>query len=181
MDNLLIKLKEKVAAYHQVLANTIVYRKEWTEKTKSTVQNVLQTFLTETGLKGKIIENTDIENLESITLDIGRSSSGIAQNKSTDEIKNFMIKNNGALIYQQLFNGKIMVMVQQPHIEGYGETKEPQFLQIVTPLEVSDKLLLQHIENLLDIIIEWEDYDDDSPQEKTAFQPIGFKFNADTN
>jgi hypothetical protein len=168
-------LKDKVAAYNHILENTVIYRKAWRDTVKQLITSTLQNFLIESGLKGKFVENNGMENLESILPDLGHSSSGIAQIRETDDIKNFMIKNNGAMIYQQLFNGKIMVMVQPPHIEGYGEPKEPQFLEIVTPGELSASLIYKHIESLLDIITEWEDFDDDSPQKKTVFQPIGFR------
>jgi hypothetical protein len=169
------KLKDKVDLYKQVLENTVVYRKAWQDSVKQELITTLQQFLQDTGLKGKIIDNNEIENLGSIHLDLGRSSSGIAQGGEADEVRNFMIKNNGALLYQQLFNGKLMVMVQHPHIEGYGEPKEPQFLEIVTPRELSVSLVGQHLESLLNILTEWEDFDDEGPQKKTVFQPIGFQ------
>ncbi|MGB3007943.1 MAG: hypothetical protein WBC06_15620 [Chitinophagaceae bacterium] len=175
MDTLINQLNKKVAAYNHVLENTILFRKEWRDAVKQLISGTLQDFLVNSGMKGKLVENNDMENLESISMELGRSSSGIAQNNGTDDLKNFMIKNNGALLYQQLFNGKIMAMVQPPHIEGYGEKKEPHFLEIVTPGEISTSLIYQHVESLLDIITEWEDFDDDSPQKKTAFQPIGFQ------
>lgn len=181
MDTSINQLKDKIAAYNQVLENTVVYRKVWIDTVKQLISSTLQSFLNDSGLKGKIVENKEMENLESIILDLGRSSSGIAQSRGTDDIKNFMIKNNGSMIYQQLFNGKIMVMVHSPHIEGYGEQKEPQFLEIVTPGELSPSLVYQHIESLLDIITEWEDFDDDSPQKKTIFQPIGFQHTVNPN
>lgn len=169
------QLKDKVVAYQEVLQNTVIYRKAWEEKTREFINSALAGFLSESGLNGKIAVNTEMVNLESVLLDLGRSSSGIAQSRETAEIRNFMIKNNGALIYQQLFNGKIMVMVQHPHIEGYGENKEPQFLEIVTPAEITEALILKHVESLLDIITQWEDFDDEGPQKKTVFQPIGFQ------
>jgi hypothetical protein len=181
MSTNISQLKEKVAVYNQVLENTITYRKNWKDPAKELLSSTMQSFLSETGLKGKLVENSEMENLESLILDLGRSSSGIAQGKGTDDIKNFMIKNNGALTYQQLFNGKIMVMVQPPYIEGYGELKEPQFLEIVRPDELSVALIYEHIESLLDIITEWEDFDDESPQKKTVFQPIGFQHTVNPN
>lgn len=169
------QLSEKIADYQQVLMNTTVFRKAWTDSIKGMIRKTLQDFLGGSGLNGKLVENTDMENLESITLDLGRSSSGIAQSKETAEIKNFMIKNNGGLIYQQLFNGKIMAMVNQPHIEGYGERKEPQFVEIVTTEEINEVLILEHVEIMLEILTQWEDFDDEGPQKKTVFNPIGFQ------
>lgn len=175
MYNDKILLKDKVAAYKQVLENTRNFRQLWKDSVKLKINIILDNFLSSSGLFGKVTENNELENLESIMLDLGRSSSGIAQSKETAEIKNFMIKNNGGLIYQQLFNGKIMVMVHSPHIEGYGEPKDPVFLEIITPSEITDSLIYRHIENFIEIITEWEDFDDESPKKKTVFQPIGFQ------
>ena len=175
MDTSVNQLKDKVAAYNQVLENTIIHRKAWIDTVQQLISSTLQSFLTDYGLKGKVIENNEIENLGSLALDLGRTSSGITQSRGTDDIKNFMIKNNGVMIYQQLFNGKIMVMVQHPYIEGYGEPKEPELLEIVTPGELDASLIYQHVESLLDIITEWEDFDDESSQKKNVFQPIGFQ------
>lgn len=169
-------IKTKVAAYEDVLKNTVNNRFEWQEKVKSFIKETLQNIIDETGLKGKISEIKEIENLESIILDLGRSSSGIAHNRDISDVKNFMIKNNGALTYQQLFNGKIMIMINSPHIEGYSEHNEPTFLEILKPAEINELAILGHVEKMLDTITEWEDFDDDSPQEKTVFQPIGFQY-----
>jgi len=172
-------LNEKIVAYKQVLENTQLYRKAW-PPTRELLLLELNTFLQVSGIKGKVNSNTDIENLEAVTLDLGRSSSGISRNQGEMDVRNFMIKINGALIYQQLFNGKIMVMVQQPFIEGQVEPKEPQFIEIVTPEELNRSTISQHLETLLQIITEWEDFDDEGPQKKTVFQPIGFQHGVNT-
>lgn len=140
----------------------------------------LNDFLQSSGIKGKVNSNADIENLEAVTLDLGRSSSGISRNHNDSDVRNFMIKVNGALIFQQLFNGKIMVMVQQPFIEGQVEPKEPQFIEIVTPEELNKPVISQLLETLLQVITEWEDFDDEGPQKKTVFQPIGFQHGVNT-
>ncbi len=168
-------LAEKTEAYRKVLQNTLTYRKAWTHSVKELIRANLSGFLKNSGLTGNVAVNSDMENLESVFLDFGRSSSGIGHSRDSAEIRNFMIKNNGGLIYQQLFNGKIMVMVHHPHIEGYGERKEPQFVEIVTPEEVSEQLILDHVGIMLDMLTQWEDFDDEGPQKKTVFNPIGFQ------
>ena len=84
-------------------------------------------------------------------------------------------KNNGSLIYQQLFNGKIMVMLVSPHIEGYGEPKPRLSLAILRPGELSAGSIIEQVKELLDDITEWEDYDDDDPRTNQPFEPIGFR------
>ncbi|WP_276503414.1 hypothetical protein [Terrimonas pollutisoli] len=168
-------LREKVNAYKQVLANTRNYRQEWKDKTRQFIKNMLQDIIQQTELKASVVEKNNIENLEAVILDLGRSSSGIAENLENADVKRIMVKNNGSLIYQQLFNGKIMVMLVSPHIEGYGEPKSPKSLQIIRPDEVAEQAIFRHVKDLLDDITGWEDYDDEDPKTKVPFQPIGFR------
>lgn len=168
-------LREKVKAYKQVLANTRNYRQEWKDKTRQFIKSVLQDIVEQTELKASVIEKNNIENLEAVILDLGRSSSGIAENLENADVKRIMIKNNGSLIYQQLFNGKIMVMLVSPHIEEYGEPKSPKSLQIIRPDEVAEQAIFRHVKDLLEDITEWEDYDDEDPKTKAPFQPVGFR------
>ncbi len=175
-------LKAKVTAYQQVLENTHNYRLEWKDKTKQFISDTLQSIAQQTGLKATISAKNNIENLEAVVLDLGRSSSGIAESVENTDVKRIMIKNNGSLIYQQLFNGKIMVMLLSPHIEGYGEAKAPLSLEIARPEELTEVSILHHVKDLLEDITDWEDYDDDEdPKKKEPFQPIGFRRSANAD
>ena len=124
--------------------------------------------------KSEVEVQDNIENLEAVVLNLGRSASGISENLENTDIKRAMIKSNGALIYQQLFNGKVMIMIVSPYIEGYGEPKPPKPLEILRPEELSQSFIIRHVETFLKDITEWEDYDDDEPSSKHAFNPIGF-------
>ncbi len=101
MDTGISKLQEKVKTYKEVLQNTKNYRMQWHSKTKGFIIQQLIGVIEQTGLKAKVIEKSTIENLESVVLDLGRSSSGIGESFENTDFKNFMVKNNGALIYQQ--------------------------------------------------------------------------------
>jgi len=174
-------LKEKVTEYNKVLENTQAHRQQWKDKTKQFIMDSLHDILQQTGLKASVREKNNIDNLEAIILDLGRSSSGIAENLDNTDVKRIMVKNNGSLIYQQLFNGKVMVMLVNPQIEGYGEPKAPLSLAIIRPAELSTASMMAHVKELLDAIIEWEDFDDDEPGDKQPFEPIGFRHNLNVN
>jgi predicted ATP-dependent Lon-type protease len=168
-------LVSKVNAYSTVLDNTIKYRSEWHANIKPFIKEVLVKIMDQTKLKGEVKIQDKMENLESILLDLGRTSSGISENLEDSGVKRTMIKTNGALIYQQLFNGKIMVMIISPMIEGYGEAKSPKTVEILRPEELTEALIINHVEMLLKDIIAWEDFDDDEPNRPpNGFQPIGF-------
>ncbi len=175
------RLLDKVTDYKTVLQNTHTYREAWKKTTKEFITGTLKLIIQQTGLKASVNEKNSIENLEAVILDLGRSSSGIAESLDDTDVRRIMIKNNGAIIYQQLFNGKIMVMIVSPYIEEYGEAKPPASLAIVRPDEISENSIFGHVERMLDAIIEWEDYDDDDKRTKIAFQPIGFKHTVNLN
>ena len=168
-------LLAKAENYKQILENTLLYRKKWSSEMKPLISKSLKTILKKTGIKGKIDIQDKIINLEAIVLDLGRTSSGIVEQLDNTDIRRTMIKNNGALIYQQLFNGKVMIMLVSPYIEGYGEPKPPRPLEILRPEELTEAFIIRHVETFLKEIADWEDYDDDEPSTKNAFNPIGFQ------
>lgn len=165
----------KAENYNDILSNTKSYRKKWSSTMKPLIKKTLKEILKQTKIKGDIDVQDKIINLEAIVLDLGKTSSGIIEQLDDTDIKRTMIKSNGALIYQQLFNGKVMIMIVSPYIEGYGEPKPPQPLEILRPEELTEAFIIRHVEIFLKEITAWEDYDDDAPTKKNAFNPIGFQ------
>ena len=163
-------LKGKVIKYHGILQNTKNYREAWNKEIKTMIQEQLQAIMEETGLEASVETKDDLQNLEAIGLDLGQDISGITEQVGAAE-RNF-IKSKGTLIYQQLFNGKIMITISYPFIEGLGQPKQPKMIEILRPEELEPPFILRHVEEFLKEIIAWEDYDDDAPG-----QPIGFQNN----
>ncbi len=167
-------LKKKAEVYKTVVSNTDIYRQQWPELKKYLMEQ-LTAIINEIQIKAQVSNVDKLENLESVILDFGKTSSGISEHFEDSGVKRTMIKSNGSLIYQQLFNGKIMVMVLPPSIEGYGEPKPPKSLEILRPEELQPTNIVSHIEVLLKEVIDWEDYDDNEPSKPSiGFQPIGF-------
>ena len=168
-------LQLRANRYKTVLQNTQNYREAWHAEIKPMIISSLTELIQTIDIKAEVKVQDKITNLEAIILDLGKSSSGISEFLEDTDIKRTMIKTNGSLIYQQLFNGKIMVMFMSPHIEGYGEPKPPKALEILRPDELKKPFFIRHIETFLKDITDWEDYDDDEPKKTgAAFNPIGF-------
>lgn len=174
------KVEEKLKEYRDVLQLTDSYRQAWKNGTKDRIKKQLQLIVDQTGMKASVTEKNEIVNLEAVILDLGRRSSGLAQMVNDTDVQHMLIKDNGAVIYQQLFNGKIMVMIISPQIEGHNDQKPPRPIAILRPEEISAEAIYDHIEKMLDVLIEWEDYDDEDKSAKRAFQPIGFRHNVPT-
>ena len=162
-------LISKVQRYQSILNNTKEYRERWTEQLKGLIISELENMMKVSGLNGKIETSDKVQNLEYIILSLGSEESGISEiiNEKTDKP---LIKNNGSLIYQQLYNGKIQVMIAYPYIEGFGEPRPPKVVAIYRPEEIKSPFLIRHMEDFIKEITQWEDYDDDDQPSKIGFQ-----------
>ncbi len=161
----------RLDSYLKILENTRYFREEWHSSIKEMIVQTLQHTIDHTLLKASVSVQENIENMESIVLDLGKVHSGISEKISKEnDLKKKIVKTQGGLIYQQLFNGKILIMIIYPYIEGYGEPKPPLKIEILRPDELKQAYILRHIEDMLKEITNWEDFDDE-PKNKSI---IGF-------
>jgi len=166
----------KVDKYQTILKNTKNYRKKWNEGLRGMIKETLNDIIEKTKLPAYVEHKDEIENLEVVAMSLGTEISGIAEKLPGNKTKRPFIKSNGSLIFQQLFNGKIMIMIMYPYIEGYGQPKPPKTLEILRPHELKTPFIIRYTEEFLKEVIEWEDFDDDVP-EKMGMNPIGFGVN----
>ncbi len=167
----LSSLTRRVSEYARVLEQTIAYRKMWADELEAAIRTSLEALVQEVGLQAKVETREEIANLAAITLSLGNVSSGMSQ-EVVDGVSREMIKHNGSLIYQQLFNGKVIVVIQYPFIESHGEQQPARTIGIFRPEELRPPYFQRHLEELLAEVTKWEDFDDDEPHQK-----IGFKLN----
>ena len=161
----------RLDSYLKILDNTTYFREKWHSSIKEMIVQTLQHTIDHTRLKASVSVQENIENMESIVLDLGKVHSGISEKISKEnDLKKKIVKTQGGLIYQQLFNGKILIMVIYPYIEGYGEPKSPLKIEILRPDELKQAYILRHVEDMLKEITNWEDFDDE-PKNKSI---IGF-------
>ena len=166
-------LQKKVDFYKEVLKNTLKYREVWKSNLKQEIIDMLTALADATKLNYTIETKSNFENLEAIVFSLGVDFSGIEESV-TNEVARPLLKHNGTLIYQQLFNGKVMVAYNLPYIEKYGEQQPLRSIALYRPEEIKEPYILRHLETFIDDIAKWEDYDDDKPETN---QGIGFKMN----
>lgn len=176
MNRDLFNLQRKVDNYKQVLANTQSYRQVWQDSMKAEIMAQLTQLSETSGLMGEIYEREEMRNLGAVVFTLGDEKSGMAR-EVAGNIHRDMIKHKGSLIYQQLFNGKILVLINYPYIESYGEPAMPRTIGIYRPEELKGPFFLRHLETFVTEVTHWEDYDDDDNGAAQAAQRIGFKMN----
>lgn len=167
----------KVQRYQGVLANTKSYRERWGASLKAQIISDLENMLKVSGLQGTIEASNKIKHLEYIILSLGTEESGIAEIVN-DKLTKPLIKTNGTLVYQQLYNGKIQVMIGYPFIEGFGDPRPPKLISIYRPEEIKTPFILRHMEEFIKEITQWEDFDDDDHvASKIGYQVQGLQPN----
>ncbi|HLF63329.1 MAG TPA: hypothetical protein VI603_06240 [Saprospiraceae bacterium] len=164
-----IGLKNKVIEYKKVIANAHTYRADWNANLKDFIITEVHRMAAAADLDLSVKVQDNVGNLEAVTCSLGRSASGIFE-KIDDDTNKPLIKHNGTLIYQQLFNGKVQVMISFPYIEGFGNPPPPKFIGIYRPQELKQPFLERHLEEFVKTVTAWEDFDDDEP----SHQRIGF-------
>jgi hypothetical protein len=169
MDSQINNLKRRVERYKEVLENTNKYRETWEKELRDSIRNQLKTLADACGLSAVVEVNEATKNLGSVALNLGSVESGLVQLLS-GQIQRDLVKFNGSLAYQQLFNGKIMVSINYPQIEAYGQPMQPKVVAIYRPEELKEPFFIRHLEEFVNEITQWEDFDDDQ-QTNT---PIGF-------
>lgn len=164
-------LKERASKYTDILQQVVDFREEWGKNLKNFIKNKSESILKHTGINAQVEIEERFENLESITISLGKAISGIAEN--VDGLtKRTIIKDKGSLIYSQLFNGKVQAWMTYPIIEGLMQPKPPHMLGIYAPGEFNEQLIMDNFDQFFKELIEWENYDDDQPGQE--MNRIGF-------
>lgn len=161
-------LHRKVLEYKNILANTDKFREEWKASLRDRIVKTLKDIVKDVELQAFIDVQTPVVNLEAVVLSLGVEKSGLAQ-RIDSHLKRDFIKQRGSLIYQQLFNGKIIVLIQYPFIENYGQPHEPKTIAIYRPDELQPDFFMRHLEEFMTEITQWEDFDDDLPAKRIGF------------
>lgn len=171
-------IKEKASRYKSLLTTVDTYRTEWNKKLKKYIIKECKAILEATEIEADVDSESTVHGLEAITIKLGMRKSGIYQKMDSGEEKAIW-KDYGALIFGQLFNGKIQVWMTYPILEGLMEPRPPKMIGIYAPPEFNDGLVLSNVETFLNELIAWEDYDDDVPSEKANAIGFGTGMNPD--
>lgn len=164
-------IKDRASRYTEILDQVVAYRDVWGKSLKKQIHDTAEEILKHTGISAQIEVEERFENLESITVSLGKAISGIAEN--VDGInKRTIIKDKGSLIFSQLFNGKVQAWMTYPLIEGLMQPKQPKMIGIYAPPEFNDQLILSNFDQFFKELIDWENYDDDQPGQQ--INRIGF-------
>ena len=62
------------------------------------------------------------------------------------------------------------MLLNYPFIENYGKPRPPKTIAIYRPEELREPYFIRHMEEFMQEVTNWEDYDDDEPNQRIGFQ-----------
>ena len=110
-----------------------------------------------------------IEHSESIILSFGVRPSGFK--KVTTETIESISKEGGSLVFAQSYNGRVLVIITYPRINGLVLEREPFSVGSYEPSIISDDFILAKVSHFVDEIIKWE-------RGEADMNKIGFAMNS---
>lgn len=164
-------IKERAKRYKDILEQVVNYREAWGKELKQFIIKSINKILEHSDVTAKLEVEEKFENLETISVYLGKAESGIAETFDSGTKRNIII-DRGSLNFSQIFNGKVQVWMTFPLIEGLMQPQQPKMIGIYAPPEFNIDLVLSNFDEFFKELIEWENYDDDQPTEQ--INRIGF-------
>ncbi len=159
MDQHLKEICEKATAYKDALesnrARIEEHRRTWNSSTKDLILDTFREVRVNVkGLNWDIQIIDQMENVDVLTLGFQSEASGIVGR--VKGVFKFFAKQSGRLIYNQVYNGDIYVSISYPHVEHHVAQQQPKFIGKFEPAEFNKDMVLDHIEEFLDEMSNWE-------------------------
>jgi len=131
-------------------------RKLWESEKKDLIGNTLAEIINTSNLKGFTAFNDDAyKNHENVIFSRNDSRSGIVLTSSDGGFKSF-IKEGGSLIFSQVYNGNIDVIMTLPHIEDIIPASDPIKLGVLNPKDITEDSICNYVERFIEELRDWE-------------------------
>lgn len=144
-------MNNEIDKYKRCLESISAKRNKWVSDTKSQLLNSLSNIIDQSDMDWHIVVDDKINNLETISLTLKNSNSGLHNKDHHYE------KIGGSLVYSQTYNGDIKIIINYPKIKNVVET-QPSFIviKIVDPKIIAGGTIRQNVSEFLNEMIRWE-------------------------
>jgi hypothetical protein len=149
----------KAIAYQNALESSKLSieenRKVWNAQTNHLITEIFQVIAQNVpNLNWEVKKIDGMENLDILMLGFKNESSGIVG--QVQGVFKFFSKISGKLIYSQVYNSEVYVLIDYPHVEHHVERQTPKFLGKFLPAQITHDIVLDHINEFLEEMLNWE-------------------------
>ena len=144
------KINVLITTFDEITNN----RNIWHKSKKAFILQALIDIINRYQLSWDVQEKNDVTNAESVCLFFLPQNSGIFGSK--DGSFQHFIKNGGAILFRQLFNGEIKIEIVYPTIEQYAPKYDYLVLDIIKPEKITRDFIFKKVNKFIEEMIQWE-------------------------
>ena len=144
-------LEERITEYRSSIKTVVKKRITWENSTKELIVNTLKKAETTYPVGWKVQELKWIHTNEAVNITFDSFPEDL------NKIPTYQFLQGGALVFSQLHNGDIEIFVTFPILENWiVPESEIVELGVFTPDHITEKLIVEKIDEFLKEIIKWE-------------------------
>ena len=148
-------LEERILEYKNSIKTVVKKRITWENRTKELIVNTLKAAETTYPVGWKVQELKWIHTNEAVNITFDSFPNDLID--FTNKIPTYQFLQGGALVFSQLHNGDIEIFVTFPILENWiVPENEIVELGVFTPEQITEKLIVEKIDEFLKEIIKWE-------------------------
>jgi len=147
-------LEERITDYKLSIKTVVDKKTKWKEHTKSFLLNTLKAIVEKYAIGWKVQELNWIHNSEAINISFESFPEELMD--CTNQIPEFQFISGGALVFSQTYSGDVFVIVLFPEVDGVTLENNMVELATLNPSEITEKLIIEKVDEFLKEMIQWE-------------------------
>ncbi|WP_372918610.1 hypothetical protein [Salegentibacter sp.] len=162
-------LEERVTEYKNSIYTVVNKRIQWETEIKNLIKNVLSQAEVKYEIGWKVQQLSWIHTNEAINITFNSFPPELIE--KTNQIPTYQFLQGGALVFSQLYNGDIEIFIVFPLPENWLPAENEVIdLGTFSPAVISEKLVVEKIDEFLKEMIKWEV---PIPKSKVGFKSPG--------
>lgn len=147
-------LEERINDYKTSIKTVVEKKIYWEKKTRKLLVKTLNDIVKQYNIGWRVQELNWINTNEAINITFDSFPPDIIN--KTNLIPTFQFIQGGALVFSQSYSGNVNVFTLYPLIQNMMENENGSDISIYTPQEITEKLIIEKVDDFLKEMIDWE-------------------------
>ncbi|WP_272023019.1 hypothetical protein [Olleya namhaensis] len=147
-------LEERVLDYKKSIEIVVEKKTLWKTTTKDLLVNTLTTIVNQYSIGWNMQQLNWINNNEAVNITFESFPSELIN--CTNKIPTYQFIPGAALVFSQSYNGDVFVFILFPIVENMPIENSTIDLGILSPKEITEKIIIEKVDEFLKEMIKWE-------------------------
>ncbi|QXP58358.1 hypothetical protein [Olleya sp. HaHaR_3_96] len=147
-------LEERVLDYKKSIEIVVAKKMLWKTTTKDLLVNTLSSIVNQYSIGWNMQQLRWINNNEAVNITFESFPTELIN--STNKIPAYQFIPGAALVFSQSYNGDVFVFILFPIVENMPIENSTIDLGILSPKEITEKLIIEKVDEFLKEMIKWE-------------------------